>query len=395
MKYNIITKEESPMKKILSLILSLALVFALGTTALAEGAAGTISQEGTSSATSTEESRNFQFPADMPALKVGAVGTYTGNELYVQWKANLQSLEEKFNVTFQFVEPGVGEDKATAVENLCTAGINGIIMQGCSESVLQVTEKYDVPLVCYCLTFTDEEMATFAKYKTFAGVVTEDDNISAYHAAEAMYEAGCRNVAISGVTRGLAKILDDRAISFTERFTELGGKIIAEDYTMLDFGTSISNFAATHPEMDGIFSVILNESVFQAFTTEGLTGSVKLAGFDMSDSCNQFFDNGTLVFTCTGQSATIVTAFAPLYNYMYDHTYLVPDRSKMVIRNFVDIHNSEEANDYDKYVRFSSCYSPEEIGCMIIGLNPSYTFEKYQAMHQAFSIEDVKSRMGE
>ena len=383
------------LKKILSLMLSLALVFALGTTALAEGAADAISQAGTSSATSTEESRNFQFPADMPEMKIGAVGAYTGNELYVQWKANLQSLEEKFNVSFQFVESTTGEDSATAVENLCTAGVKGIIMQGCTESVLQVTEKYNVPFVCYCMTFTDEEMATFAKYKTFMGVVTEDDNISAYHAAEAMYDAGCRNVAIAGITRGLAKIMDDRVDSFTKRFEELGGTILTADYTLADFASSISNFAAAYPQMDGIFSVILNESVFQSFTTEGLIGSVKLAGFDMSDSCNQFFDNGTLVFTCTGQSATIVTAFAPLYNYMYDGTYLVPDRSKMVIRNFVDIHNSQEANDYDKYVRFSSCYSPEEIGCMIIGLNPDYTFEKYEAMHQAFSIEDVKSRLSE
>ena len=382
------------MKKILCLLLTLAMLFAV-TSALAEGAADTISQQGTSSATSTEESRNFKFPDNLPALKVGAVGAYTGNELYVQWKANLLSLEEKFNVTFQFVEPGTGEDYATAVENLCTAGVNGIIMQGGSEAILQVTEKYNVPFVCYCLTFTEEQMETFAKYKTFVGVVTEDDNISAYHAAEAMYDAGCRKVAIAGITRGLAKIMDDRADSFTKRFTELGGEIIAEDYTLLDFAGSISNFAAAYPDMDGIFSVILNESVFQAFTTEGLIGSVKLSGFDMSDSCNQFFDNGTLVFTCTGQSATIVTAFAPLYNYMYDGTYLIPDRSKMVIRNFVDIHNSQEANDYDKYVRFSSCYSPEEIGCMILGLNPDYTFEKYEAMHQAFSIEDVKSRSGE
>ena len=382
------------MKKILCLLLTLAMLFAM-TTALAEGSAVTISQEGTQISTSTEESRNFKFPDDMPAMKIGAVGTYTGNELYVQWKANLKALEEKFNVTFQFAEPAAGGDYATEVENLCTAGVKGIIMQGCTESVLQVTEKYGVPFVCYCMTFTDEEMATFAKYNTFMGVVTEDDNISARHAAEAMYEAGCRNVAMAGITRGLAKIMDDRVDSFRERFTELGGTIIAEDYTLADFASSIANFAAAYPQMDGIFSVILNESVFQSFTTEGLVGSVKLAGFDMSDSCNKFFENGTLLFTCTGQSATIVTAFPPLYNYMYDGTVLVPDRSKMVIRNFVDIHNAQEAADYDKYVRFSTCYSPEEIGCMIVGLNPGYTFEQYEAMHQAFSIEEVKSRSAE
>lgn len=388
------------MKRFLSLLLVLALVLCLaacGGPAAEESKApqgGGVGQQGTDVSTGTEETKDFQFPADLPAKKVGAIGIYTGNELYIQWKENLSSLGEKFNVEFQFVEVTNAEDYAGAVENLCTAGVNGIIMQGCTEAILQVTDKYNVPFVSYCTTFTDEEMAVFASYKTFMGVVTEDDNVSARNAADAMYEAGCRKVGMVGLTRGLAKIMDDRADSFIARFTELGGEIVAEDYSMMGFADSISNFAAAYPEMDGIFSVILNESVFQAFTTEGLAGSVKLAGFDMSDSCDAFFQSGDLVFTCTGQQATIVTAFAPLYNYMYDGTYLVPDRSKMVTRNFVDIHNAEEAALYNEYVRFSTCYSPEEIGYMIKGFNPDYTFEQYQAMHMAFSIEDVMTRSG-
>lgn len=387
------------MKRFLSLLLTLALMLSLAAcggpgaeNSSAPSASSGVGQSGTDISTGTDETKDFQFPTDLPAMKVGAVGIYTGNELYIQWKENLLSLEEKFNVKFQFVESTSSEDYASAVENLCTAGVNGIIMQGCTEAVLQVTEEYNVPFVAYCVTFTEEEMAVFAQYDTFMGVVTEDDNLSARNAADAMYEAGCRKVAVAGLTRGMAKIMDDRADSFIARFTELGGEIIAEDYSRLGFADAIANFAAAYPEMDGIFSVILNESVFQAFTTEGLAGSVKLAGFDMSDSCDAFFESGTLVFTCTGQQATIVTAFAPLYNYMYDGTYLVPDRSKMVIRNFVDIHNAQEAADYDQYVRFSTCYSPEEIGYMIVGFNPDYTFEQYQTMHAAFSIEDVKTR---
>ena len=388
------------MKRFLSLLLVLALVLCLaacGGPAAEESKApqgGGVGQQGTDVSTGTEETKDFQFPADLPAKKVGAIGIYTGNELYIQWKENLSSLGEKFNVEFQFVEVTNAEDYAGAVENLCTAGVNGIIMQGCTEAILQVTDKYNFPFVSYGTTFTDEEIAVFASYKTFMGVVTEDDNVSARNAADAMYEAGCRKVGMVGLTRGLAKIMDDRADSFIARFTELGGEIVAEDYSMMGFADSISNFAAAYPEMDGIFSVILNESVFQAFTTEGLAGSVKLAGFDMSDSCDAFFESGDLVFTCTGQQATIVTAFAPLYNYMYDGTYLVPDRSKMVTRNFVDIHNAEEAALYNEYVRFSTCYSPEEIGYMIKGFNPDYTFEQYQAMHMAFSIEDVMTRSG-
>ena len=71
-------------------------------------------------------------------------------------------------------------------------------------------------------------------------------------------------------------MMDNRADYFAAKFKDLGGNIIAEDYSMMGFADSISSFAAAYPEMDGIFSVILNESVFQAVTTEGLVGQVKL-----------------------------------------------------------------------------------------------------------------------
>ena len=387
------------MKRFLSLLLALVLALSLAACGQGgnngdsgSGSSGSLSNQGTSGTTGTEATQGFQFPTDLPAKKVGVIGTFTGNELYIQWKSNISSLGEKFNIEFQFVEPASTEEYTTAAENLCTAGVDGIISQGTSESMLQVAQEYGVPVVCYCSTYTQEQMDAFAKYDNFMGMITEDDTIAAEHAAESMYEAGCRNVAVAGLTKGMSEMMDNRADYFIRRFEELGGTIVAEDYSMLGFADSISSFAAAHPEMDGIFSVILNESVFQAVTTEGLVGQVKLAGFDMSDSCDQFFESGDLVFACTGQQATIVTAFAPLYNYMYDGTYLVPDRSQMVSRAFVEIHNAQECQDYNDYVRFSTCYSPEEIGYMIVGFNPEYTFEEYQAMHMAFSIEDVKSR---
>lgn len=353
---------------------------------------GSVSEQGTSQSTGTEETKDFQIPADLPPKKVGAVGVYSGNELYIQWKANLSSLAEKFNVEFQFVEVGSGEEIITAIENLCTAGVDGIVMQTAGESAVAAAAAHNVPLTGYCSVMSQEQSDACAAYDNYLGMIAEDDKVAAVHCAEPMYEAGCRNVAVAALTRGYSEMMDNRADYFIARFKELGGNIIAEDYSFVKFADAIASFAAAYPDMDGVFSVILNEGVFQALTTEGLLGQVKLGGFDMSDSCDDFFDNGTLVFACTGQQATILTAFANLYNYMYDGTKLVPDTSQIVYRSFIEIHNAEECQNYNDYIRFSTCYSPEEIGYMVKGFNPDYTFEDFQAMHLEFSIADVMAR---
>ncbi len=392
-------------KKVLCIVLALALVLALAacgeapspassTTPATQDAPANSSETdpgiGTAVSTTSDETKGFEFPSDLPKLKIGCVGLYSGSELYIQWKNNLLSLEDKFNVEFQFVEQS--GDTATSIENLCIAGVNGILMQGCSESVLQITEKYNVPLAAYCMQFSDEEMAAFSQYKTFLGVVTEDDALGAIAAAEAMYEAGCRNVAVAGLTRGIAVSQDNRCDSFMNRFTELGGNIIAEDYTIMAFADSISSFAAAYPEMDGVFCGFLNEGVFQSFSTEGLVGNAKLASFDFTENCVEFLNNGTMVYTACGQQGTIMAAFAVLYNYLYDGTYLIPDRSDMVVRSWINLCSAEDAADFNEYIRFSTIYSPEEIGYMIVGFNPEYNFEQFQEAQTNYSIAEVKAR---
>lgn len=387
------------MKRLLCMLLTLVVAFTLFGCSKAPSEPATTGSATTNEATQTtqavagaEETPTSVIPQDLPAKKVAALGAFSGNELYLQWRKNLESLAEPFNVEFQFVEISGSEDLASMVESLCTAGVDGIITQMASESIVKIAAEHNVPYMVYCGVFSDDLMKVLAGYDNFCGVVAEDDIVAARHGAEAMYNAGCRSVGVVGLTRGMSDMMDNRADYFIERFEELGGTVIATDYSIMKFADSISTFAAAYPDMDGIWCAILNESIFQAVTTEGLVGQVKLGGFDLSDSSPDFYDNGTLVFSCTGQQATIVASFAALYNYMYDGTYLIEDRSVTVPRSFIEIGNSDDYADYNDHVRYSTCYSAEEIGSMIKAFNPEYKFADYLAMNEAFSIQDVISR---
>ena len=63
------------------------------------GSTGSVADQGTSTSTGTKETKDFQIPTDLPPVKIGCVGAYSGNELYIQWKENLKSLEKDFNVS--------------------------------------------------------------------------------------------------------------------------------------------------------------------------------------------------------------------------------------------------------------------------------------------------------
>lgn len=398
-------------KRIISIILALVVILCLaacGNTSNA-GQTAPAAQENTASAEPAAEpaepaetveneaggntiGAGFKLPGDLPHKKVAAIGIYSGMELYTQWKKNMETLLEPFNIEIQFIETSTGTELESVVESVCVAGVDGIIAQNYSETGIQIAQEYGVPWVTYCTTVTPETLKILAGYDNFLGVVTEDDVAGAEHCAQSMYDAGCRKVALVGLSRGLSDMMDYRADSFIETFKSLGGEIIAEDYSLMAFNDAIATIAASHPEMDGMFFTMMNDGVFQALTTEGLVGKVKVGCFDFSDSAEDFFDNGMLVFAAGGQSATMNCAFPVLYSYMYDGTYLIPDRTQTVFRDFIEIHNSDEFVNYNEYVRYSPCYTPDELGSMVPGLNPDFTFEEYEQINANFSIQDVMNR---
>ena len=117
------------MKRVLSLLLVLVMALSLaacgqndgkqsGNNASSDGSAS-VSNQGTIQSTGTEATQGFEFPADLPPKKVGAVGIYTGNELYVQWKENLSSLGEKFNIEFQLRRYTLPNRRARQIEIQC------------------------------------------------------------------------------------------------------------------------------------------------------------------------------------------------------------------------------------------------------------------------------------
>ncbi|HWQ73768.1 MAG TPA: substrate-binding domain-containing protein [Clostridia bacterium] len=384
------------MKKLISLIMVLVTcVSFVACKAPAPTANSSAPEAATSAPETAVTASNLNIPSDLPKFKILVREMNFTNTLYAGWKKALESLQKQFNVEFVFVETGGSTDASKqALESALQTGINGSLDLGLTEQDVQIMLPSNCATVMYSSEPTDEATAAaMAGYTNYLGSIDEDNYGSGVKAAEALYQAGCKNIAIAGLTKGIAKLMDERLRGFMDgiaKHPEM--KIIAEDYSMVEFAKAISTFAAAYPEMDGVYVSLINESVFQAFATEGLVGRVKLAGWDISDSTKDYIENGTLVYTGAGQEGSILAAFAVLYNYLYDGTYLIPDRAMTVPRAYIDILTADDYDNYMTYIVNSPAYTPDEVAGMIKAFNPSFTYEQFVDLNKNYSLDDIMQR---
>jgi hypothetical protein len=218
-----------------------------------------------------------------------------------------------------------------------------------------------------------------------------------YRAAEALYNKGSRKFGISGVTKGLSRTHDLRAQAFIDFVkSKADAKMLAEDYSLLLVKEAIDSFAASFPEMDGIFSTFGTESAYQAIHANGLSGRVKYACIDITESVGDYLKSGDLGWVAGGQYGTTMVGFAILYNYLADGTRIIPDASATFYRPFLEI---ADLDDYAVYVKLVDgkipVYSVGEVGNMIHAFNPAVDFAFFQKMAKDYSIDDIEARHGD
>lgn len=379
------------MKRFISLFLGMCLLLALvacGQTASSSTPA-TVPSTGSSSSEPAIGGDKAALPTYKILFTYGNFADVTGS----QFKSSMEYLAKDMNVEFTFLEGGYGEEAVAALEAAVTGGdFDGIIIVEAATPAL-LTAAQGVPLISACSSPASEEAATeVATYENFLGSVLNGDYAAGYEAAEALYDAGCRNVCFAGLTQGMSKAHDDRRAGFMDFLNEKDDmKLLGEDYSRGQAAQAVSSFAAAFPEMDGIFASSGN-GVLTAMQTEGLVGSVKAAIFDISEETGDFFDNGTLVYCVGGAYTAAMASFAVLYNYLADGTRVIEDSSVALERSGIYLRNKEDYDNYIKYVAGDiPVFTANEIKAMIHYYNEDISSANFAEL-SASPLEDVVAR---
>ena len=410
------------MKKIIAILLSLCLVFALaacgnGDTTTGDnnsappagggntpsGGGSTTTSPSASVPTDTNPDVEDFVPGeisinkdDLPHFKIAFGYGDWESVLGTQFMKAIEYLCDAFNCEPVFYGAGTGEEGVANVESLLAAGdIDGIISVGWDTARMDVANRHGVPVVTACQFPTVREISGITAYDGFLGGVVDDEVWAGYHAMKALYDSGSRNVTWSGLTTGYNQGHDDRTTG-AKQFVEgqSGINLLADSYTVGRWHEDIPTFVAAFSEMDGMCFTALSDAVYTVMAAEGIDdGSVKVAGPDVASMTGEFFNKGIQVWSCGGQYATAMISWAILYNHLIDGTVILSNPSEPLSRNYLEITSYEDFVQYEEIINSSTpAYTALEIAELIHFFNSDVTYGDYVALGQNYSLDDITAR---
>ncbi len=138
-------------------------------------------------------------------VNVGFVCWGYSDLLSTQYVRFLDYLAENMNLEIIYATAYSSEEHIAATENLISAGVDVILDYDCYAAMMDLCEAAGVYLAQYSLEISSPELKEILEdYSHWLGYSACDDYESGCYLAPAMYEQGCRNLAILATALGRA-----------------------------------------------------------------------------------------------------------------------------------------------------------------------------------------------
>lgn len=370
------------MKKTLTLVLAALVLLGIVTTALAEG-----------------------VPAPKP-FKIAAVwGASTDSERTAQIN-NLRTIVETAGGEFIHAQASdTPEEQVNGVESAIAAGVSGLIMTPCADSIVpRVQRACEEAGVYFAFVYRDcadpDIKADLEACSYYVGGSSADDIKTGYDAMKILADDGRKNVAVFAMTignltgdgrdEGASKAAEEfgvNIVNFTRGVTE------AADATKV-----VENLIAAYPELDGIQCQAANycpgivTAIINALESLGKTDDVKVSIIDYYPDMGTHFENGVLLGAVGGNNIT-----EPIFC-MFEVVNAVlgtplADEPFKVTGQYLPATGVETANDYNYYIGGNiPVYIGDEILHLIKYYNPDLTLDEFLNIANGISVEEVVRR---
>lgn len=333
----------------------------------------------------------------------------TSDSLGSSCKAMLDAAADTLGVNLIYDEQEhVSEQVVAGVENLCAAGVDGIVICNSADSemasVIKTCDEYGVYVSQFFRMISDEEIAAQALASAYyVGCTHEAEVDNGYNLGKILIEEkGARHIGWTawrvGDTTSLArqegyqKAVDEWNKENPDDQVELYP--LADDkYTSEEARAAVEGLIDTYPEMDAIIVVggggMALDGTLAAIDGRGKTGDYYVVSTDFTTNLGEQLANNEIAAMSGGHYADPLFSFMMVYNAVKGEYTRAEDSYYEVMFPYLYVASTEDYAAYEKYFVDDLPYNAEEIQAMADG-----SFEDLQKTAAALSIEDVMERHG-
>lgn len=393
------------MKKTVALMIVVALLLTMFT-ACGPQSSEQVSEDATTASTAASESVEATDDSD-EQITIGVSTFSITAPLGAQIKAMLDEAAKVLDVKMIYVETGLKSESVIAsVENLCAAGVDGIIIVNGSDlemaQVIPIAQQNEVYIAQFFRIPFDEQVIKVALENSYyLGCTHEDEQLNGYTLGNILItEKGCRNIGVLNAFVG--DTTENARFDGYKQATDEWNAANPDDQVNLmdaigDKSTSeLARQAAeslidANPTMDGI--AVLGggggplEGTISAVEAKGKTGEIHVVSTDFPDMLGEMFEKNQVSVMSGGHFADPLFSFMMVYNAVKGNYNRTEDAFLEVKFNMMYVSSLEQYQEYETYFVDSFPYSDDELIAMA-----NATFEEMQATAAALSIEDAKSR---
>ena len=330
-----------------------------------------------------------------PSFKIGFSWMSSADLLWSMYERSVRYACDVLHCELIFVEWDVSSTTfvSDAIENLCQAGVDGIVSGMMDGASIDACIRANVPFVGALNQMNDEMLKTANESGLFCGNVIDDDYVSPYNSVKALYEAGCRKIAWVAPQPGTtqAEIRSSGIMDALEDYPELE---VLTSYRYSTAGgdeslNAIEQILCAYPELEGL--VVSNgldvTSIW--YNTGAADRGVKLAVTDLCESYQDLFQDDLIAYCATDQFPSLVIATTLLYNKLTGHEILA-DTSVQMRRHFLELHNYEEmCNMWNMSFLNIFPMTAEQVLDLCVEFNPDADEALYMQYAEDYTIENV------
>lgn len=330
-----------------------------------------------------------------PSFKIGFSWMSSADLLWSMYERSVRYACDVLHCELIFVEWDVSSTTfvSDAIENLCQAGVDGIVSGMMDGASIDACIRANVPFVGALNQMNDEMLKTANESGLFCGNVIDDDYVSTYNSVKALYEAGCRKIAWVAPQPGTtqAEIRSSGIMDALEDYPELE---VLTSYRYSTAGgdeslNAIEQILCAYPELEGL--VVSNgldvTSIW--YNTGAADRGVKLAVTDLCESYQDLFQDDLIAYCATDQFPSLVIATTLLYNKLTGHEILA-DTSVQMRRHFLELHNYEEmCNMWNMSFLNIFPMTAEQVLDLCVEFNPDADEALYMQYAEDYTIENV------